>query len=145
MKTTKLIFDISSEKSLDSCVSQVFRLLIKMNEENCIYKYKYCIFIYSNNLTFKDIGEVIPTENNSFFKDRDIPLSISYGIHPKTREQYSTCKGIDIYFDNIKFYKRFRNFQLTSVKIQSRVKESLITLRAKGVTKLEVNIDLSYR
>lgn len=156
METTKFTVNIRNTFHRDAPLSgaddfsafdsQLFRLLWKYNNEKCIYKYKFSLTIYSDNVTFDKIGEVSPMNDLDFFKTRNIPL---YIIHCRNRKDdftwYQKCKGIEIYSNNIKFYKRFRNFNVVSNSILKEVKDNLMFLKSKGIIKLDVIVALSYR
>lgn len=147
MKTTKfsVFLNDNIDKDIDDFLNQLTVLLIKYNKENCIYKYKYTLTILSNNVTFSTYDVMIPTENIDLFEALDIPLYIIDSYNERSLSWESKYKGIKIYSNEIKFYKRFKNFQLPYLRIVQKVKDMLLSLKTKGIISIEVTIKLSHR
>jgi hypothetical protein len=125
--------------------SQLFTLLLKYNNDKCIYKYKFSLNIYSDNVTFDQIGQITPSNDIEFFNTHNI-RSCNINSHYNKRElTWSHQKAIHIFFNNIKFYKRFRNFQPLLNTVTREVKSELECLKSKGIIKLDVIVVLSCR
>ena len=50
-----LTVGLSGADDFSTFNNQFFRLLLKYNDKKCIYKYKFLLKIYSNNVTFEKI------------------------------------------------------------------------------------------
>lgn len=64
-------FNLQSEKDIDSVISQLGRLLIELNQEKCIYKYKFYLSIDSDSVIFDKEGPI--KISNDFFEKYQIP------------------------------------------------------------------------
>lgn len=145
MKTTKFTIFLNNDKDIDEFLTQLNILLVNYNKKNCIYKYIFTLSIISNNVTTINNDVIIPTKNINFFEILDIPLYKAYTYNKRSLSWDSKYKGISIYSNEIKFYKRLKNFQLSILKINKEVKDMLLLLKTKAIISIEVTINISHR
>lgn len=145
MKVYKYNFELRNEEDINFIYREFSKLLLKLNEENNIFKYKYTLLIYSNEVSMENIGKIIPSEDKNFFKNYDISSRQITTNFNKRELEWSYYNAIKIYLKEIKFYKRFKNYQLNYILILKELKQSFISLKQKGVIKLEVIVELSKR
>jgi hypothetical protein len=155
MKVYKYNFELRNEEDINKIYREFSKLLLKLNEENNIFKYKYTLLIYSNEVSMENIGKIIPSlldapltgasEDKNFFKNYDISSCQITTNFNKRELEWSYYNAIKIYLKEIKFYKRFKNYQLNYILILKELKKYFISLKQKGVIKLEVIVELSKR
>lgn len=59
MVTFNYTFSLLSDKDIDYNITQLGILLRKLNNDYCVYKYKFLLSIDSDNVTFdKEIGSI---------------------------------------------------------------------------------------
>lgn len=146
MDTHIYVFNLQNSKDIGDNINQLSRLLRKLNSEKSIFKYKFNLSIYSDNVTFNEgKGPITPSTEYNFFNIHGLPPFKIIGRHRKYDEPSFYIKGIKIYFNEIKFYKRFINFQSPYLKIIEELRDMFILLKAKGVISIVVTVQLSYR
>ena len=106
MDTTKYVFNLRDDKDIEDNISQLALLLLKFNREKSIYKYKFFLKIYSDNITFNnELGQITPSNEVDFFDKHNIPSCYISIYYNKRELTFSSKKAIRIYSNNIKFYK----------------------------------------
>ena len=153
METTKFTVNIENSDDFSTFNSQLLRLLIRYNKDKCIFKYKFCLFITCDSVTFDKETGALEINNYFDFEKYEIPYEkyeIPYATvsYPNIRDKgltHSLRKELSLFGNEIKFYKRFGNFQPVLNMITTKVKSELEYLKSKGIVQLDIKVVLSYR